>query len=52
MGILKPGIQCIVMKGINFGKKITINKVDNKFVYYTEKDKEKKIGLTQVFPIK
>jgi ribosomal protein L14E/L6E/L27E len=52
MGILKPGIQCVLMKGRNFGQKITIDKVDEKFVYFKIKDKENKIGIRQVFPLK
>ncbi len=40
------------MKGRNFGKKITIDKFDEKFVYFKIKEKEEKLGIRQVFPIK
>ncbi len=52
MGILKQGTQCIIMKGRNFGKKVSLDKVDDKFVYFKIKDKEMKMGLRQVFPLK
>ncbi|MFH0905791.1 MAG: hypothetical protein V1824_00470 [archaeon] len=52
MGILKKGDNCIILKGKNFGKKIIIEKLDKTFVYYKLKDKEKKISILQIFPLK
>ncbi len=40
------------MRGTDFGKKINIDKVDEKFVYFKIKDKQKKIGIKQIFPLK
>lgn len=40
------------MKGRYFGTKITIDKVDEKFVYFKIKEKEQKLGIRQVFPLK
>jgi len=51
MGILKPGKECILIKGKNFGKKIKIEKVENNFVYFKDKDKDKKVGLNHIFPL-
>lgn len=39
------------MKGKNFGKKVTIEKLDSKFVYYKLNNKDEKIGILQVFPL-
>ena len=52
MGILKPGIQCIIKKWRNFGAKIVVDKVDDNFVYFKLKEKEQKLGIKQVFPLK
>ena len=51
MGILSPGKKCIVIQGKNFGKKIILDKVDDKFVYFKMEDKEKKLSLLHVFPV-
>jgi hypothetical protein len=51
MGILKEGRKCIIMQGRDFGKKIIIEKIDSRFVYFKHEDKEGKIGITQVFPV-
>ena len=51
MGLLTNGKKCIIMQGRNFGKKVLIDKMDSKFIYYKIKDKEQKIGILHVFPI-
>ncbi|MDD3244721.1 MAG: hypothetical protein PHU47_01075 [Candidatus ainarchaeum sp.] len=51
MGILTVGKKCTIMKGKNFGKKVTIEKLDSKFVYYKLNNKDEKIGILQVFPL-
>jgi ribosomal protein L14E/L6E/L27E len=52
MGILKPGMKCIIMKGRNFGKKIVVDRIDNNFVYFKLDNKEQKISLLHIFPLK
>lgn len=56
MGILKPGQKIIIMQGRDFGKKVVISKIENNFVYYKinnkEQNKEQKINILHVFPIK
>lgn len=51
MGILKPGISCILIQGKNFGKKIIIDKISDNKVYYKDNDKIKHVGIYHVFPI-
>jgi len=51
MGLLQKGKKCIIMQGRNIGKKITIDQMDSKYIYYKIKDKEEKIGILQVFPL-
>ncbi len=51
MGLLKVGKKCTIMQGRNFGKNVVIDKFDEKFVYYKNKDKIEKIGIQHVFPL-
>lgn len=51
MGILKVGRECILVQGTDFGKKIKIEKLEKNFIYYKDKDKEKKVGILHVFPL-
>jgi len=51
MGLLKVGSKCTIMQGRNFGKKVVVDSVDEKFVYYKNKDKTEKIGILHVFPL-
>jgi hypothetical protein len=51
MGILTIGKKVTIMKGKNFGKKVTIEKLDSKYIYYKLKEKEEKIGILQVLPL-
>lgn len=51
MGLLKEGRKCVIVQGRDFGKKITVERVDSQFVYFKNGDKEGKIGILQVFPV-
>jgi hypothetical protein len=51
MGLLEKGRKCVIMQGRNIGKKITIEKMDTKYIYYKIKEKEQKIGILHVFPL-
>jgi hypothetical protein len=51
MGILKPGTECIIIQGRDFGKKIKIEKVVKNNVFYKLKDKEVHLSIFHVFPI-
>lgn len=52
MGVLKTGVECIIVQGRDFGKRIKLEKVLDNFVYYKIKDKTFKISIFHVFPIK
>jgi len=52
MGLLKIGKKCTIMQGRNFGKTITIEKIEDNHVYYKNKTKMEKIGILHVFPLK
>jgi ribosomal protein L14E/L6E/L27E len=51
MGLLEKGRKCVIMQGRYIGKKIIIDKMDSKYIYYKVKEKEEKIGIQHVFPL-
>lgn len=51
MGLLKIGKKITIMQGRNFGKKVVIDNIDDKYIYYKNKDKVEKIGIMHVFPL-